>query len=278
MQRVKNKVAIVTGAGSGIGKATAEVLAKEGAAVVVTDINLKAAESTALGITEQGGSALALLLDVSSETGWETVFSETLETFNSLDLLVNNAGMFSMNECCELTLDQWRAVMSVNLDGVFLGVSGAIRIMRQNPRECSIINIASVNSLPYGAFENCSAYCASKAGVSLLTRCAALECGRNGYGIRLNSICPGGVNTAMNDGIDEETLRAKRSGHPIGRMAEPVDIAKAVLFLASDEAGFITGSDFIVDGGATAGFVSGVYPEPSLLGNGLGREHLDESA
>ena len=261
MSKLLHKIALVTGAGQGIGAACSNVLAEEGATVVVSDINLASAQSTADQIVEQGGKAVAVELDVSDESSWEAVSASVFERYGRLDILVNNAGIFKQMDFEATTLADWNTMLDINLTGSFLGVRSAVALMKQNIDSSSIINIASINGLSSGAAERCAAYCAAKAGVRLLSKAVALECGRKGYGIRVNAICPGGVNTAMNDELNEQSLRAKATGHPIGRMAEPMDIAKAVLFLASDDASFITGSDFVVDGGVTAGFIGGVYPE-----------------
>lgn len=264
MNRVNEKVAIVTGAGSGIGQATCQLLAEAGASVVVTDIDLSAATKTAESIADNGCRALALAHDVASERDWQRVMATTIEHFQHLDILVNNAGLWQEVACEDMTLENWRLVMSINLDGVFIGMREAIRIMKGNTDSSSIVNISSVNGLSCGGNELGSAYCASKAGVRLLTKSAALECGRSGYNIRINSVCPGGVNTAMNQLLSPEIQEAKAKGHPIGRIAQPIDIARAILFLVSDDAGFMTGSDLVIDGGGTAGFISGEYPAPKL--------------
>ena len=252
MNRVDQKVALVTGGGSGIGRASCELLAEAGAWVVVSDINVAAAEETAKLIIESGGEAIAMQLDVSSEADWQKAMAFTFENYKKLDVLVNNAGIHKSVECKDMSLEDWRRMMSVNLDAVFLGIRSAINMMIGNKQMGSIINIASVDSLR--AFEMNGAYSASKAGVKMLAKTAALECGKKGYNIRVNSILPGGVKTQMAQSLfDKEALEAKGKAHPIGRMAEPIDIARAVLFLASDDSSFMTGSDFIIDGGATAG-------------------------
>lgn len=263
IQRLRGKTAVITGGGSGIGKESCLLLAAHGANLVVTDIDHQAAKSVASLINKQGGCALAVKHDVASEASWQEVMCLTKENFSALNILVNNAGVCTQKEILGTTIDDWRRIMSVNLDGVFLGIREAIKAMHEADNHNSIINISSVNGLSSGGIEYSAAYCASKAGVRLLTRSAALECGRKGYKIRINTICPGGVNTPMNNMLDREELEAKKRCHPIGRMAEPLDIARAVLFLASDESAFMTGTDLVVDGGVTAGFVSGCYPQDS---------------
>ncbi len=266
MSRLLDKVAVVTGGGSGIGAATCRLFANQGAKLLVTDIDLAAAQTIADQIKGQGGEAVAMHHDVSSESGWISVMSCAQQTFGKVNILVNNAGVCVQQDLISTSLQDWRKTMGVNLDGAFIGVREAIKSMLANKESGSIINIASVNGLSSGGIEGCASYCASKAGLRLLTKSAALECGRKGYPIRVNAICPGGVNTAMNQMLSKEELAAKEKCHPVGRMAEPVDIANSILFLASEESSFVTGADFIVDGGVTAGFVSGDYPEMSAGG------------
>lgn len=260
MNRVDGKVAMVTGGGSGIGRTAAEFLAAAGADIVVSDINVSAADETAALINKAGGKAIAVEHDVSSEASWNHVMNQAIETYQQLNILVNNAGLYKALGCAETSLDEWQTIMRVNSEGVFLGVKSAVRVMAESKAKGSIINIASVNGLDAGASELCVAYCVSKAGVRQLSRCVALECGRKGYDIRINSICPGGVNTPMGKSLGEEVFEARQKSHPIGRGAEPEDIASAILYLASDDSAFITGTDLVVDGAVTAGFVSGIYP------------------
>lgn len=259
MNRVDNKIALVTGGGSGIGKTTCELLSQAGAKVVVSDINAESAESTALSIRKAGGDAVAVGHDVSSEEDWQRVMDFAVTTYGELNILVNNAGLaLRAGYIDEMSFDNWRRMMSVNLDGVFLGVSQGIKVMKDNEHTSSIINISSASGLLGG--EAAAAYSASKAGVRYLTKSAVLDCGRKGYAIRINSICPGGVNAPMSVTLGEKRLKARGKRHPIGRGGETIDIAKGVLFLASDDSDFMTGSDFVIDGGATAGFTSGEYP------------------
>ena len=265
MNSINNKVAIVTGGGSGIGQAICQLFAQAGGSVVVTDINLSAATETATSIQSSGGEAIAIEHNVAAESDWRRVIQNTLEQYGQLDILVNNAGIWRSIACESMSLEEWRTINSINLDGVFIGVRDAINVMKDSTTDSSIINIASVNGLGCGGNELGSAYCASKAGVRLLSKSAALECGRQGYNIRINCICPGGVNTPMNETLSAEIQKMKATGHPIGRIGEPIDMARAALFLASEDASFMTGSDMIVDGGGTAGFISGAYPDRSKV-------------
>jgi 3(or 17)beta-hydroxysteroid dehydrogenase len=253
MNRVKDKVAIVTGAASGMGEASARLLAREGAKVVLSDINEVAGERIAGEISGQGGACVFLKHDVAGEPDWQRVVASTLERFGRLDVLVNNAGVTVNKDIEETTLEEWRWVMSINLDGVFLGVKYAIGAMKKTGGG-SIINISSAAGLVGQLWA--AAYCSSKGGVRLLTKAAALECSKTGrdYNIRVNSIHPGCVRTALLEPLlkNEEMAAIINSLHPVGHLGEPEDVAYAVLYLASDESKFTTGSELVIDGGYTA--------------------------
>ncbi len=251
--RVEGKVALVTGAASGLGKAAAQMLAREGARVVVTDRNEAGAKEVAGAM---GEAARAWKLDVTQEADWVRVVDETLATFGRLDVVVNNAGIGVAKDIESISLEEWRVVHAVNLDGVFLGCKHAIRGMRQCGAKGSIINISSVAGLV--GVENLPAYCSSKGGVRLLSKSVALHCARKGYGIRCNSVHPTFIETPMVDGLASlmggmEAGKARLARMiPLGHIGEPDDIAYAVLYLASDESKLMTGSEFVVDGGTTA--------------------------
>ncbi|MBD3649612.1 MAG: SDR family oxidoreductase, partial [Pseudomonadales bacterium] len=246
-----------SGGGSGIGRASSILLAQAGSRGVVTDIDQAAAEQTAEQIVSSGGEAISCRHDVTVESEWQQVIDRTLEAFGQLNVLVNNAGISgTSHETFETTsFDQWRTVMSINLDGVFLGCQKAVQVMKEGSG--SIINISSVMGMVGGAG---AAYNASKGGVRLLTKSVAAYCGNNGYNIRVNSVHPGYVWTPLVDDIvgyledmTEDQLRAWLTTlHPIGRLGTPDDIARGVLFLASDDSSFMTGSELVIDGGYTA--------------------------
>jgi 3(or 17)beta-hydroxysteroid dehydrogenase len=253
MDRVKGKVAIITGGGGGLGKAQALLLAKEGAKVVVTDLDEAHGKGVAEEIKGQDGEALFIRHDVSSEAQWKSVINETLEKFGKLDILVNNAGVIIFKNIHDTSLDEWRWLMSINLDGVFLGTKYAMEA-RKKSGGGSIINISSAAGI-IGTLDT-SAYHASKGGVRIFTKAAALECSKAGYdyNVRVNSVHPGVMKTAMVEGLmeDEDKMKAALSWHPIGRFGEPEDVAYGVLYLASDESSFVTGTELVIDGGWTA--------------------------
>jgi 3(or 17)beta-hydroxysteroid dehydrogenase len=250
MDRVKGKVAIVTGGASGIGKATASLLAKEGAKVVIADINEADGKKVAEEIKGGGGKAIFVKHDVTSEGDWKGLIEKTLAEFGKLDILVNNAGVLFAKEIKDTPLEQWRWLMSVNLDGVFLGTKYAVGAMKKSGGG-SIINLSSLAGL-VGTVDDTSAYCASKGAVRLFT----LEFSKAGhdYNIRVNSVHPGLTETPLSAPLlKDKAMRASIEGrHPIGHVGEPIDIAYAILYLASDESKFATGSEMVVDGGWTA--------------------------
>jgi 3(or 17)beta-hydroxysteroid dehydrogenase len=253
MDRVKGKVAIVTGGAGGLGKAQSLLLAKEGAKVVVTDTNEAPGKEVVEEIKKQGGEAIFIQHDVTSENDWNKVIGETLDRFGKLDILVNNAGVMLWKKIEETSLEEWRWLMRVNLDGVFLGTKYAMGAMKKS-RGGSIINISSAAGI-VGTLDT-SAYHASKGGVRIFTKAAALECSKAGYdyNIRVNSVHPGVIRTPLVEELfkDEEKRKTALSWHPIGYFGEPVDVAYGILYLASDESKFVTGTELVIDGGWTA--------------------------
>lgn len=255
MGRVSNKVALVTGAAQGLGAAIAAMLAREGARVVLTDINIDDARTQADAINSaHADQAVALEHDVTDASRWAQVIDDTQETFGGLHILVNNAGIGSMGNIEEESFDNWRRVHSVDLDSVFHGCKIAIPLMRASGGG-SIINISSISGIIAG--HNLAAYNSAKAAVRHLSKSVALHCARVRNNIRCNSIHPAFVDTPIIDGMlggDDraETLRKLARQVPIGRIAQPDDVAYAVLYLASDESSFVTGSEIRVDGGISA--------------------------
>ncbi len=252
MGRLTGKIALITGGASGLGKGIAQRFTQEGATTLVTDVNPQGAETAkALG-------ADFLEQDVRSEAGWEQVFAQLVERYARVDVVVNNAGIFSNNPVDETPLDEWQRTLDVNLTGVFLGCKHAVRAMKRNVGGAggSIINLSSVVGLR-GQLGG-SAYGASKGGVRLLTKTVALENAR--IGIRCNSIHPGVIDTPIMDPLfasssDPQAMRAGiEESLPIGYMGEPArDIGNLALFLASDESVYITGAEMVADGGMTIG-------------------------
>jgi NAD(P)-dependent dehydrogenase (short-subunit alcohol dehydrogenase family) len=249
MDRVRDKIAIITGGALGLGAAAAKMLAREGAAVVLTDIKDTEGEVVAKHIRDTGAKALYLHHDVSREDEWEAVIARTIKEFERRDVLVNNAGVGVGAPPEEQTLEQWCWLMSINLDGVFLGTKHAIRTMKEHkPKGGSIINLSSIEGLV--GDPNLGAYNASKGGLRLYTKSVALYC--------VNSVHPGYIWTPMVEnylkehGDVAEGRKAVDAMHPIGHVGEPDDIAYGVLYLASDESKFVTGAELVIDGGYTA--------------------------
>lgn len=252
------KVALVTGAGSGIGKQSAKTLADAGATVVCTDVNEDTAKATAAEIREAGGKADGWAHDVVSESQWAATMGEIVEDYGRLDVLLNNAGIELLKTMAETSIEEFRRVLDINVTGVFLGMKAASAVMAKQGTGGSIINLSSVAGI-VGAPRQV-AYCGSKGGVRLMTKAAALEMGVASSKVRVNSIHPGIIETPMYeaffDGMDEATAAARRAHLQrlgvVGRIGQPMDIANAVLFLASDLSDFMTGSEIVVDGGMTA--------------------------
>ncbi len=246
--RLRGKASIVTGGGAGIGRAISILFAREAARVSVADINLGAAQATVGTITDSGGSAFALAADVSDEAGVERMIRETEAAYGGLDILVNNAGVGTDGDVVKLSEGEWHRVLDVNLKGVFLCCKYAIPAMKKSGGG-SIVNIASI-AARVGGSVSC-VYPASKAGVVALSRNTALRFAKDG--IRVNCVCPGHVDTALTYSLKDPEVREALIGkYPLGRLGTAEEIAAAVLFLASDEASFITGTELIVDGGYTA--------------------------
>jgi 3(or 17)beta-hydroxysteroid dehydrogenase len=257
MGRVSGKIAIVTGGASGLGAATARMLAREAAKVVLADRQVDLGEAVAKGIRDAGGEAVFFDHDVTSEVGWQAIIDKTEAVFGGLQIVVNAAGIaLPSGNAEEHTLSDWRKVMSVNLDGVFLGTKYGIGAIRRSGVGGSIVNFSS--TLGIAGDPRCAAYTASKGGVRVFSKSAALHCAQSGYGIRVNSIHPGYIRTPMlEEGLKkfgdlEEMVKAILPTTPLGHVGEPDDIAYGVLYLASDESKFVTGAELVIDGGYLA--------------------------
>ena len=247
MGRLVGKRAVVTGAGRGLGASVAELFAREGARVVVSDIDATSAHGTTRRIVDAGGEAVGLHADVTSAADAERLTQVAVERFGGLDVLVNNAGIASAGTVCEVTPEEWDRVLAINLKGSYLCSRYAIAHMARSGGG-SIVCIASASGVIGQQAQ--VAYNVSKHGVIGLVRCMALDHAADG--IRVNAVCPGVMRTPMLDALSAEQLAALEAMHPLGRVADPAEIAQAVLHLAGDESSFTTGGVFLIDGGLTA--------------------------
>ena len=239
----KDKVAIVTGSGRGIGLGIATALAKEGCNVVISDIDQATSEQAAQEMLKLGVKSLAIKCDVSNKVEVDNLIAKTIEAFGRLDILVNNAGIFPFTSFMDMKESDWDRVMNVNLKSIFLCSQSAVKVMKEGSK---IVDISSIAS--FVGFEGLTHYCASKGGVNSLVRALALELASKK--INVNAVAPGGINTpgaAAPEEIKKQTIAAI----PLARMGEPEDIANAVVFLASEKANYITGQTIVVDGGWT---------------------------
>ena len=239
--KLKDKVALVTGAGQGMGRAIAQRFAFEGATVVALDLNLEAAQQTLAGL---GGQHLARALNVSDSAAVNALVDEVTAQCGRVDLLVNNAGTGGMDSFTEMSDEAWTRVIGVNLNGAFYCARAAVRAMLKTGGGV-VVNVGSTSAV---SGEGPAHYVTSKAAIMGLTRVMAKELAKSG--IRVNTLVPGPTNTPMMQGIPQEWADAIIAGVPMGRMAEPEDIAKAAVFLASDDSGFVTGQSLAVNGGS----------------------------
>jgi len=266
MNRLDGKVALVSGAARGIGGETAKLMAEAGAKVVVGDILHDRAKETVAEINSKGGQALFVPLDVTSEASWTSAVSAATKQFGKLDVLVNNAGMYLGRDFLEASMDDWNRLVAINMTGVFLGTkvcTQALRAASETSKHGSaIVNLASVAGLVGSQLD--PLYSMTKGGVTLFTKSTALAYGRRGWRIRVNSVHPGVIETDMgaqtfvtraqnlgSNDVEEARMQSLRM-HPIGRLGAPIDIANGIVFLASDDSAFMTGSGLVVDGGLTA--------------------------
>lgn len=259
MQRLKNKIALITGAGRGIGKETARLFAKEGAHVIVSDVDDDAGQKV---VDELGKQAEYMHLDVSKEESWQSILETIKEKHGKLDILFNNAGIIGFGESFgpqdpeHASLQSWHEVHAVNLDGVFLGCKYGMQLMKKHGG--SIINMSSRSGIV--GIPGAAAYASSKAAIRNHTKTVALYCAQEGYKIRCNSLHPAAIITPMWDpmfGNTEEqkaaVMKAIEAGIPMGKMGKPLDVAYAALYLASDESAYLTGIELTIDGGILAG-------------------------
>src|SRR5246127_805237 len=266
MNRLDGKIALISGAARGIGAETARKMAAAGATVVVGDVLAERVRETAKEITDAGGKALPLALDVTTEASWTAAVAAATKQFGKLDILVNNAGMFLGKDLMDATLEEWSRLVAINMTGVWLGTKACAPALAESGKSSrhgsAIVNLASVAGLVGSQLD--PLYSMSKGGVTLFTKSTALEFARKGYRVRVNSIHPGLIQTDMGEQTfvsrarnlgsnDGDAVRQQAmSRHPIGRLGVPDDIAKGIVFLASDDSGFMTGAGLVVDGGSTA--------------------------
>ena len=249
MRRLEDRVALITGAASGIGRVTAERLAEEGSVVVVTDVQDEAGEQTVAAIRESGGDALYLHLDVTDEAGWQAVVERVLAERGRLDILVNNAGLGDLATIEETSLADWERTVAIDQTGVFLGMKTCAEVLKASGHG-SVINISSIFGTS-GGFGTSPAYHAAKGAVRTLTKNVAIHWATEG--VRVNSVHPGFIRTPILDQAKgTEIWDAMTASTPMGRLGEPHEIAAAVAFLASDDASFVTGCELYVDGGFIA--------------------------
>jgi 3(or 17)beta-hydroxysteroid dehydrogenase len=245
MGRVDGKVALITGAASGLGRADAAILAREGASVILTDVNEDAGEAAAESIRGAGGNATFMLLDVSDEEQWQQVIDRVRNEHGRLDVLVNNAGLVIMGSPEDCSLESFRKQNAVMSEGVFLGCKHALPLMNESGGG-SIINMSSIAShLGYPIY---FAYSAAKGAVRSMSKAIAIHCQMNGYKIRVNSLHPGAIDTPMVDqSASELGVEDKKDLSPVVGLGQPDDVANVVLFLASDESRFVNGTEILID-------------------------------
>ncbi|MGE0851418.1 MAG: SDR family NAD(P)-dependent oxidoreductase [Hyphomicrobiaceae bacterium] len=266
MNSLQGKVALLSGAARGIGAETARKMSAAGASVVVGDVLVDRGRETANEITEAGGQALALALDVTQEASWAAAVAAAIKQFGKLDILVNNAGIFLGKDLMDATMEDWSRLVGINMTGVWLGTKVCAPALADSGRSTrhgsAIVNLASIAGIVGSQLD--PLYSMTKGGVTMFTKSAALSFGRKGWKIRVNSIHPGVIETDM--GAQTFVSRARQSGsndveaarsvamkqHPIGRLGIAEDVALGIVFLASDDSGFMTGSGMVVDGGLTA--------------------------
>ncbi len=252
--RLEGKVALITGGARGMGAAEAKLFSSEGAKVVIADVLEDEGRQTEAEINEIGGDGIFIRLDVTQQSDWDAAISRTVEAFDRLDVIVNNAGIGSGGPVEETTEEDWDRIMDVNAKGVFLGAKAAIIQMKKQGAGGSIINISSISGI-IGQQRVAGAYSASKGAVRIFTKSAAIQYAKDG--IRVNSIHPGATETPMSRrGWGHLERRADGffpvQDNPLGRFGKPIEIAYGALYLASDESSYVTGAELVIDGGETA--------------------------
>jgi 3-oxoacyl-[acyl-carrier protein] reductase len=247
MRGLEGRVALVTGAGGGIGSAVATRLAEEGAAVAVTDVNLEAGTMVAKQLEERGGRAIAIEHDVTDRPSWEAAVDRVQAELGSLDIVVNNAGFTRDRTVVRMTDEEWQAVIDVHLRGCFLGCQHGLRAMRERGWG-RIVSLSSTAAFGWFGQTN---YAAAKAGIIGITKTVAMEAAK--YGVTVNAIAPGSVDTPMLRAVPAERLEEFEKDIPLQRFARPEEMAAVIAFLASDDASYITGQVIIADGGASLG-------------------------
>ena len=252
--RLAGKVALITGGASGLGANAAELMVREGAKVVLADINEEAGRALAAKI---GASAAFVSLDVTSEDQWKAAIAATVAKFGALHVLLNSAGIGLTKTVEDIELEEWRRVHAIDLEGVFHGCKHGVKEIKKHPSSLggSIINISSISGIIAGA--NMAAYNSAKAGVRLLSKSVALHCAKSGYNIRCNSVHPTFIDTPILDRHRKRfgaEVMAQKFGKqvPIGRLGRPEEVGWALVYLASDESSFMTGSEVVIDGGISA--------------------------
>lgn len=268
MTRIDGRIVLLTGAANGIGACTAAYLARSGARLVMSDIDATAGTRLAAELADQGAEVTFMPQDVGSEPDWRRVIDAVATRYGGLDVLVNNAGIVLIKSIMKTSLEEWREVQRVNVEGVFLGMKYAVPVMIGRAKAAvaggAIVNLSSVVGMV--GVPNALAYSMSKAAVRHMTKSAAMEFAEAGYNIRVNSIHPGLIKTGMSDRIYgawaqsgalgthdlAETEQIAVRMHPLGRHGQPEDIARGVLYLASDESSWMTGAELVIDGGFIA--------------------------
>lgn len=251
MADMKGKVALISGGAEGIGATSARQIVAAGGSVMLGDVQQEKAAALA---AELGANAAAIKLDVRELADWEAAVAATVSQFGKLTTLLNVAGISEPGSVEDVPLESWHRTLAINLNGPFYGCRAAIPAMVESGENCAIVNVGSMLALRVGS--GFLSYCASKAGVTALSKSVALHCAKSGYRIRVNTVHPGAIRTPMYEryveaipGSDEEVEAMFAANHPMGRVGEAEEVANAILFLASDAASFTTGTDFTVDGG-----------------------------